>query len=434
MYKFLITLLIMFLSVGVSFGASPLQTKVNNIINSDPLSKTAVVAVSVRDIKTGAVVVDKQASVFMRPASTQKVLTSAAIYNKWGRNYDIKTIVYRFKNDLYIKVLGDPLLTFDELKKTLESQNLEGVSNVYVDGESVDGQDYGEGWMWDDVVSPYVPKYSAFNLDRNLAVIKIIPTDMGVQVPANAAVKIENNLKKGTVDNFRVVYKPWENAGSVFLEGTVAKEQEIKIPVLFPREYFLNRLKECFPLSVKIDTQKTHRHAIVQTAHRTVFSDVLREINSNSSNLASESVLKLFAMTQTARQGTTKNGIKLVLDFYKSLGLDISKVSMVDASGVSEYNLVTPDFMTQALFKIQNMRDFISFKQSLAQPGKEGTLKNRLSDVPNVYAKTGTHRGYSNIVGYTDKYVFAIFVQNYKKESKADAKHLEDKIIRAIAK
>ena len=306
MYKFLITLLIMFLSVGVSFGASPLQTKVNNIINSDPLSKTAVVAVSVRDIKTGAVVVDRQASVFMRPASTQKVLTSAAIYNKWGRNYDIKTIVYRFKNDLYIKVLGDPLLTFDELKKTLESQNLEGVSNVYVDGESVDGQDYGEGWMWDYVVSPYVPKYSAFNLDRNLAVIKIIPTDMGVQVPSNAAVKIENNLKKGTVDNFRVVYKPWENAGSVFLEGTVAKEQEIKIPVLFPREYFLNRLKECFPLSVKIDTQKIHRHAIVQTAHRTVFSDVLREINSNSSNLASESVLKLFAMTQTARQGTTK--------------------------------------------------------------------------------------------------------------------------------
>ena len=90
--------------------------------------------------------------------------------------------------------------------------------------------------------------------------------------------------------------------------------------------------------------------------------------------------------------------------------------------------------MTQALFKIQNMRDFISFKQSLAQPGKEGTLKNRLSDVPNIYAKTGTHRGYSNIVGYTDKYVFAIFVQNYKKESKADAKHLEDKIIRAVAK
>ena len=122
------------------------------------------------------------------------------------------------------------------------------------------------------------------------------------------------------------------------------------------------------------------------------------------------------------------------MDFYKSLGLDISKVSMVDASGVSEYNLVTPDFMTQALFKIQNMRDFISFKQSLAQPRKEGTLKNRLSDVSNIYAKTGTHRGYSNIVGYTDKYVFAIFVQNYKKESKADAKHLEDKIIRAIAK
>ena len=104
--------------------------------------------------------------------------------------------------------MGDPLLTFDELKESRESQNLEGVSNVYVDGESVDGQDYGEGWMWDDVVSPYVPKYSAFNLDRNLAVIKIIPTDMGVKVPANAAVKIENNLKEGNVDNYRVVYKP----------------------------------------------------------------------------------------------------------------------------------------------------------------------------------------------------------------------------------
>ena len=90
----------MFWFCGVSFGASPLQTKVNNIINADPLSKKAVVAVSVRDIKTGAVVVDRQASMFLRPASTQKVLTSAAVYNKWGRNYDIKTIVYRFKNDL----------------------------------------------------------------------------------------------------------------------------------------------------------------------------------------------------------------------------------------------------------------------------------------------------------------------------------------------
>ena len=426
--------IIEFIDEPIANGASREGRIATNIVNSDSLSKTAVVAVSVRDIKTGSVVAERHSSMFVRPASAQKVLTSAAIYNKWGRNYDIKTIIYRFKNDLYIKVLGDPLLTFDDLKKTLESQSLEGVSNVYVDGESIDGQDFGEGWMWDDVASSYVLKYSAFNLDGNLATIKIIPTDMGVQIPAKSVIKIENNLKKGTSDSFEVLYKPWLDSQSVFLEGSVSKEQDLEVPILFPKEYFLSRLKECFPLSVKIGTQKTHQHAIVQTAHRTVFSDVLKEINSNSNNIASESMLKLFAMTQTARQGTTKNGIKLVMDFYRSLGLDVSKISIVDASGVSEYNLVTPDFMTQALFKIQNMRDFISFKQSLAQPGKEGTLKNRLLDVPNIYAKTGTHRGYSSIVGYTDKYVFAIFIQNYKKESKAEAKNLENKLIRTIVK
>lgn len=434
MYKFFVSAFVLFFSFSLcSFGASPLETKINGIVNADPLSKTAVVSVSVRDLKTGEVLVNRDASLLLHPASTLKVITSAPIFNTWGRSYDIKTVVYRFKNDLYIKVFGDPLLTSEQLKSTLASLNLMGVDNVYVDAESVDAQNIGVGWMWDDALNPFTPRYSAFNLDKNLATIKIIPTDMGVQVPSNSAVKVENNLVKGEKNSFKVLYKPWIDPEKVFLEGMVATEQEIKIPVLDPQQYFLNRLKENFPISTKTDVKKTHPYAIVQTSIRTPFSTVLHEINSKSNNLAAESMLKLFAFTQSARVGTTQNGINLVLNFYKNLGVDTSKVQIVDASGVSHNNLVSADFMSNALYKIQRIKDFAGFKQSLAQPGKDGSLKNRLTDVPSLYAKTGTIAGVSNIVGYSDKYAFAIFIQNCKGSDSA-AKNLEDKIVRTIAK
>jgi D-alanyl-D-alanine carboxypeptidase/D-alanyl-D-alanine-endopeptidase (penicillin-binding protein 4) len=78
---------------------------------------------------------------------------------------------------------------------------------------------------------------------------------------------------------------------------------------------------------------------------------------------------------------------------------------MVDGSGLSRFNLITP-LETVHLLSIMNRSPYAeAFYNSLAIPGGEGTLKNRrkgtsAATLMNVRAKTGTMTHARNFSGY----------------------------------
>ena len=125
--------------------------------------------------------------------------------------------------------------------------------------------------------------------------------------------------------------------------------------------------------------------------------------------------------------GTTQNGINMFINYYQNLGLDPRQVRITDGSGVSRYNAMNVDWMTDALSKIDF--DFEKFLPT----GGVGTLDKRLREIKGcVYLKTGTLVGSSSLVGIIktkdNVYYYASNIMSYNR-NKSLVKAAEDEII-----
>ena len=111
---------------------------------------------------------------------------------------------------------------------------------------------------------------------------------------------------------------------------------------------------------------------------------------------------------------------------------------IADASGVSRNNLVTVDFMTNALDKIYVNKQEQFIKDTFAQPG-EGTFSNRLLNYRGyVFLKSGTLANISGLAGYVKAdngktYSVAILIQNFTYPEN-QVKIFENRLIEEIKK
>ncbi|WP_267871724.1 D-alanyl-D-alanine carboxypeptidase/D-alanyl-D-alanine-endopeptidase [Nostoc sp. CHAB 5715] len=131
-----------------------------------------------------------------------------------------------------------------------------------------------------------------------------------------------------------------------------------------------------------------------------------------------------FRVTKEVEKPRVKNqtsadvGLEVVKASLTQLGVDPANYILVDGSGLSRRNLVTPEALVQTLRGIARTPTAYIYRASLPVAGKSGTLKGRFQDTPAegiVQAKTGTLTGVVSLSGYMNapKYeplVFSILV------------------------
>lgn len=150
----------------------------------------------------------------------------------------------------------------------------------------------------------------------------------------------------------------------------------------------------------------------------------------------SESLFKVAGAVKYSSTGTTESAVNAFNEFYKNIGINTDDIIVKDGSGVSRNNLLTADWMTNALDKIYKSKDFSKFQENMAQSG-DGTLINRLYDLRgNVWLKTGSLSNISALSGYVNSldghtYSVAILIQNFK-EPQTEIKQFENEIINII--
>src|SRR6478752_9557832 len=84
----------------------------------DPQMKSAIASIYVIEATTGKVVFDKNSTIGLAPASTQKIITSATAYEVLGKDFQYTTTFGyygqvkngRLDGGIYIKPSGDPTL------------------------------------------------------------------------------------------------------------------------------------------------------------------------------------------------------------------------------------------------------------------------------------------------------------------------------------
>jgi D-alanyl-D-alanine carboxypeptidase/D-alanyl-D-alanine-endopeptidase (penicillin-binding protein 4) len=122
------------------------------------------------------------------------------------------------------------------------------------------------------------------------------------------------------------------------------------------------------------------------------------------------------------------------------LGVDPANYILIDGSGLSRRNLVTPEAFVQVLRGIARTPAASIYRGSLPVAGKSGTLKFRFQNTPAegiVQAKTGTLTGVVSLSGYVNvpKYetlVFSILV-NQSEQPTTVVRQAIDEIVVLLA-
>ncbi|MGN0030942.1 MAG: D-alanyl-D-alanine carboxypeptidase/D-alanyl-D-alanine-endopeptidase [Candidatus Gastranaerophilaceae bacterium] len=445
MQKIIISIFAMLITINSVKAETITKTLTNLGINK------SAVSVSIKEAKTGKELYALNPKTPMLPASTLKIITTSAISDALGADYLFTTTLYKStNNDLYLKLSGDPFLTTADLEKLITTAKDKNIApkTFFIDDTVFDKSEWGEGWQWDDDLNPLMPKFSAYNINKNLVKIEITPTYDNV--PATIAVKpfypvtFMNLLitDKKQPNNIKLERNNSIAPNMINISGTVSKLSSIFIPVNNPKINFVLRLEEVIRNKkleyfnpIKNETLPAQNVYVVDKIEHEI-TPMLETILKNSNNLVAESLFKMAGSVWANSQGSSENSVSMLNTYLKNIDINTDDIKIVDGSGVSKNNLMTADFMTDFLVYKAGETEFETFKNMLPKPG-EGTLKNRMLYMKdNLNAKTGTLSDTSAIAGYIitrrgKMYTFDIMINDAKTTS-ADKKNIEEQILRNI--
>ena len=126
-------------------------------------------------------------------------------------------------------------------------------------------------------------------------------------------------------------------------------------------------------------------------------------------------------------QGISDTFVKILTD----LEIDASKLTVIDASGLSKENRITAAMMGELLFKLRKDEKYKLLYESMPVGGVSGTLRSRfLTTAPQaiglVRAKTGTLNGTVTLAGYIEsldrEYVFVTLADEIPRGTRANSK------------
>lgn len=166
-------------------------------------------------------------------------------------------------------------------------------------------------------------------------------------------------------------------------------------------------------------------------------STIVRQLNGESDNFASEMVLKELGST-VALHGSSAAGARVVRSALRAAGVPLAGVRIADGSGLSRFDRLTVGALA-AILRVGGTDPAIrdAFIASLAVAGISGTLERRLAARPTlgqVIAKTGTTRRASALAGFVRRrYVFAI-LQNGSPLPYWTARDAQDRFVTALAR
>ena len=425
-----------------------LQTAVKTL-GVDSQLKHGIMSLYVVDVKTGKVVIDKNAQIGLAPASTQKIFTSIAAFELLGANYRYKTeLGYDgtieegvLKGTLYLLGSGDPTLgswryadTKDSivLNKWLQVVKRSGIKKIdgtiFHDYSRFSQQSIPDGWIWQDIGNYYGAGAEVLNWKENqYDVVLQSPTTIGSLVkiisPESDFINELIAAKKGTGDN-AFIYLP-QGSKNAMIKGTIpAGEPSFKISgavvepiddVLTELSWFLmansipiNPRERHYTNGITIKDKFGEKPVIIQTH----FSPPLDSINywflKKSINLYGEALIKAIAYEKSGF-GSTEKGVELVKDFWSKNGIEKPAINIFDGSGLSPQNRVTAHALVKALQYAKNRPWFSSFY-------------NALPEINGMKMKSGSIGGARSYAGYHkskngNEYIYSIIVNNYNGSS-----------------
>lgn len=433
---------------------------------ANPMFSNAFWGVCIQSAETGEVVFSINENKSFVPASNMKLFTTAVALLRLGPEFRYHTEIYGLgevdaegvlQGPLVIKGSGDPTIsgrfnggnitaTFQAWAESLVCMGVGTIAgDVIGDDDVFDDQLLGQGWAWDYQTDWYAAQVSGLSFNDNCVDVSIMPGEKRGQParveiePATAYVRLNNELV--TCEH------PWEGEWKIHrhqgtnvvdLTGCIAPHDEaykgwftVQNPTLFAATVFREVLisQGILVIGRAMDIDQVDRKSVADYEDKwpslaiytsPTLSEIIRVVNKRSQNFYAEQLLKTLGRTFKG-QGSFTSGIQVVEETLSGMGISPAQFIMVDGSGLSRRNFVTPRQVVALLSHMARHRDYGHFRDSLPIAGVDGTIETRMRHTPaerKVWAKTGYVDRVRALSGYAysldgEMFIFSMIVNNY---------------------
>ncbi|SHI62278.1 D-alanyl-D-alanine carboxypeptidase / D-alanyl-D-alanine-endopeptidase (penicillin-binding protein 4) [Tangfeifania diversioriginum] len=374
--------------------------------------KHATAGIHIVDLSSGEEVYALNSDKLMIPASTMKLVTSAAALQILGPDYRFQTKIgytgeivdATLQGDLVVIGGGDPALGSEYftthyyqpnfLQSWAEQVNAAGIKrvegNLVLDGSLYDSEKIPPKWIWEDIANYYGAGASALTAYDNLFRITFRsprkanqPTEIVAVYPKVGGLTFKNEVLSSNINRDRAFVFGSPLDGKRVIRGTIPKNRSaftIKASNPFPEQMLadnlwqqLNNAGIFISGNVVFKKVSAHKFQNIYIQESPQLAEIVRVLNIESVNLFTEHLVKQIAV-ETNEIGNREDGLQQITDFYRKNNFDTNQIVMEDGSGLSHFNLVTPQFFTHLLSYMANSEQiFPVFENSLPSAG-EGTL------------------------------------------------------------
>jgi D-alanyl-D-alanine carboxypeptidase/D-alanyl-D-alanine-endopeptidase (penicillin-binding protein 4) len=442
-----------------------LQRQLHQLLASPDLSN-AFWGILVRSVDTGQIILAHNEDKSFVPASNVKLFTTAVALQELGPGFRYITEIYgsgemdsegTLTGSLIISGAGDPTIsgrfnggdiagTFRDWADSLAIRGVEAIrGDIIGDDDIFDDQALGTGWSWDYQTQWYAAQVSGLSFNDNCIDIDILPgqregqlADISLQ-PMTSYATVRNQLitcPSASESDWEIYRQPETNR--VEIRGQIPQDDDgyhgwftIHNPTLFAATVFKEvlqaegiavggRAQDIDQLEKESLTGYRQEWTKMGSYFSPALADIIKVINKRSQNLYAEQLLKTLGASIRG-QGSFAGGIEVISAAISKMGIPQERFVMVDGSGLSRRNLVSPKDVVALLDYMAGQENFHLFRDSLPLAGVDGTLARRMADTSaenRIWAKTGTLDRASALSGYAysldeELLAFSVMVNHY---------------------
>jgi D-alanyl-D-alanine carboxypeptidase/D-alanyl-D-alanine-endopeptidase (penicillin-binding protein 4) len=383
--------------------------------DKNPELQTAGISYLVMDAETGKILDSKNEHTSMTPASTLKILPTAAALEKFGPDYRFETQLAIKGNitadgvlngDVYILGGSDPALGSLRYQQTyyqplsfikqwsnaIRAEGIERIEGNIIGSENQPlNNKIPRTWIWEDIANYFGASASMLNVYENTyqlsfntgneagkqtSITKVTPPGM------NLTFSNEVLAANGGGDQAYIFGVPESTKRTV--RGTLPKgynnfivKGAIPDPALLAARHLKNQLTED---GISVDgeaatgmPEEEEEEEEVQIIDRLVsppLKDLIKTTNHKSINLYANSLGLLFSVDRIMDEACNK-----MVEFWNQNGMRTEGLKLEDACGLSPFNQISAYQLAYILKYMQDSEYSDIFRASLPVAGESGTLK-----------------------------------------------------------
>ncbi len=322
---------------------------------------------------------------YFTPASNTKLFTFYTALRTFKDS--VTGIQYALQQDsLIIKGTADPSFLYGfENNRTIDFLK-NAKQKVYLINEDIAEPVYGDGWSWDDYPYYYMPDKSIFPIYGNVLHLN----------KTRDSLHVNPTFFKKNVKNKDQISKRRDLEKNVFYVKKDEEFEEIKIPFKTSIQLVADIL------SNEIGTKVTlipNKNAYKFKDFKSVKYDSLYvRMLEESDNFIAEQLMLQVGNEVDSSYSVNKAITYSLENYMQNIP---QKPRWVDGSGLSRYNLFTPESYVYLLKKMYSEFSKEKILSYFPIGGESGTLKNYYkNEQPYIYAKSGTLSNNYNLSGF----------------------------------